>query len=164
MRSPDRRGDGVIEAPRVGLGARIARSSGVPGRDPEYEFGLSDVGQNRKSSLRGYVSALPLRADIAHCSRDVRFVPIPDLRRACPSWAFPLEMIPARPRLWGIRRASTPVRLAVPPVGADRRARHREGRLGLTAKRLAIRMKKAAPEGAAETSRSCRGRDGHSPR
>jgi len=66
MRSPDRRGDGVIEAPRVGLGARIARSSGVPGRDPEYEFGLSDVGQTEKNSVRAYVFRFAL--ELGHYS------------------------------------------------------------------------------------------------
>ena len=103
-----------------------------------------DSTKMRNTLCEQMFSASPPNSDIARCGRHFAFGPIPDLRRACPSWAFPLEMIPARPRLWG-SRASTPVRLAVPPVGADRRARHREGRLGLTAKRLAIRMKKAGP-------------------
>src|SRR5438552_8943261 len=77
MRSPDRRGDGVIEAPRVGLGARIARSSGVPGRDPEYEIRSLRCGSKPEkltaricfrfapeSGHRALQSGCPFRADI----------------------------------------------------------------------------------------------------
>src|SRR5216684_888039 len=36
---------------------------------------MSELGQNRISSLRGYVFRFAPRADIAHCSRHVCFVP-----------------------------------------------------------------------------------------
>jgi len=70
----------------------------------------------RRTQCEHMFSALLSNADIHRGDHDVSEGPIPDL----PSWAFPLEMIPARPRLWG-SRSSTPVRwqfhLSEPTVG-----------------------------------------------
>jgi hypothetical protein len=43
---------------------------------------MSKLGQNRISSLRGYVFCFAPRADIAHCSRHVCFVPNPEVPTA----------------------------------------------------------------------------------
>ena len=121
--APARRTIGIYgaDAMRLEDARRIAgewRSQVARGIDPAVVEAERRVAEARERALR-VKHSFTIAAEAFIAAKDA-MGPIPDLRRACPSWAFPLEMIPARPRLWG-SRASTPVRLAVllsePTVG-----------------------------------------------